>query len=138
MRENLFRYVILEILPVAKLAQHFHPTTGAPTKELHSMAGLVFLADFLNWTAQDASEALMFRNDVQYALNLQPGAEVSDRTVERYQKLFREDNTAAQIFDVVTAALVKKLELDVSRQRLHPPLQQYGDLRPNQAHGRRH
>ena len=116
--QGVFRHVILEILPVAKLAQHFHPTTGAPTKELHSIAGLVFLADFLNWTAKDASEALMFRNDVQYALNLQPGAEVSDRTVERYQKLFREDNTAAQIFDDVTAELIKKLELDVSRQRL--------------------
>ena len=113
-----FRHVILEILPVAKLAQHFHASEGAPTKELYSMAGLVFLADFHSWTAKEASEALMFRNDVQYALNLQPGAEVSDRTVERYQKLFREDGIAAQVFDNVIAELIKKLELDVSRQRL--------------------
>lgn len=116
--QGVFRHVILELLPVAKLAQHFHLTIGAPTKELYSMAGLVFLADFQDWTAQEAAQAYMFRTDVQYALNLQPGAEVSDRTVERYQKLFREDGIAAQIFDDVTAELIKKLELDVSRQRL--------------------
>lgn len=116
--QGVFRHVILEILPVSKLARHFHPTIGAPTKELYSMAGLVFLADFQNWTAKEASEALMFRNDIQYALNLQPGAEVSDRTVERYQKCFREDHTATQIFDDVTAELIKKLELDISQQRL--------------------
>ena len=28
---------------------------AAPTKELYSMAGLVFLADFLDWTAQTPS-----------------------------------------------------------------------------------
>lgn len=116
--QAVFRHVILEILPVAKLAQHFHATEGAHTKELHSMAGLVFLADFHNWTAKEASEALMFRNDVQYALNLQPGVELSSRTVERYQKLFREDGIATHIFDDVTAELIKKLEIDVSRQRL--------------------
>ena len=60
----------------------------------------------------------MFRTDVQYALNLEPGAEVSSRTVERYQKLFRDDDLAAEIFDDVTEALTEKLELDVSRQRL--------------------
>lgn len=116
--QGVFRHVILELLPVAKLATHFHPTLGTRTKELYSMAGLVFLADFQHWTAQEAAEAYMFRTDVQYALNLEPGAEVSDRTVERYQKLFRDDDAAAQIFDDVTAALVEKLELDVSRQRL--------------------
>ncbi len=116
--QGVFRYVILELLPVAQLARHFHTSLGAPTKELYSMAGLVFLADFHGWTAQQAAEAYMFRTDVQYALNLEPGAEVSSRTVERYQKLFREDDTAAQIFDDVTTKLIEKLDLDVSRQRL--------------------
>jgi hypothetical protein len=82
------------------------------------MAGLVFLADFHNGTSHEAAEAYMFRTDVQYALNLEPGAEVSDRSIERYQKLYREDDAAAGIFGDVTAALTEKLELDVSRQRL--------------------
>lgn len=116
--QGVFRHVILQLLPVAQVAEHFHPSLGAPTKELYSMAGLVFLADFHNWTAAQAAEAYMFRTDVQYALNLDPGAEVSPRTVERYQKIFRGDHPAGQVFDNVTTALAEKLELDVSRQRL--------------------
>jgi hypothetical protein len=116
--QGVFRHVILELLPVADLSQHFHPRLGAPTKELYSMAGLVFLADFHGWTAQEAAEAYMFHTDVQYALNLEPGAQVSSRSVERYQRLFRADDMAAQVFSDVTGGLTAKLELDVTRQRL--------------------
>jgi len=116
--QGLFRHVILELLPVPELSQHFHPSLGTRTKDLYSMAGMVFLADFHGWTAQQAAEAYMFRTDVQYALNLEPGAELSSRTLERYQKLVRDNDLAAQIFDRVTGALTAKLELDITRQRL--------------------
>ena len=116
--QGVFRHVILEVMPVAELAQHFSDSLGAPTKELYSMAGLVFLADFFDWTAQEAVEAYIFRTDVQYALNLEPGAAVSTRTLERYQKLFRDDDLAARVFDDVTTRLIEALDLDVSRQRL--------------------
>jgi hypothetical protein len=116
--QGLFRHAILARLPVAELSRHFHRDLGTPTKELYSMAGLVFLADFQGWTAAEAAEAYMFRTDVQYALNLEPGAEVSARTVERYQQRFRDDDLAAWVFDRVTADLVGRLELDATRQRL--------------------
>ncbi len=82
------------------------------------MAGLVSLADFFGWNAQEAIEAYVFRSDVQDALNREPGAEDCTRTLERYQKLFREDDLAARVFEEVTARLVQALDLDVSRQRL--------------------
>jgi hypothetical protein len=116
--QGVFRHVLLKLMPVGELAQHFSRELGAPTKELYSMAGLVFMTDFFDWTAQEAAEAYIFRSDVQYALNLEPGVEVSSRTVERYQKLFREDELAAQVFHDVTIGLAEKLELDISRQRL--------------------
>jgi hypothetical protein len=116
--QGVVRHVLLEVMPVAALGRHFSDSLGAPTKELYSMAGLVFLADFFGWTPQDAIEAYIFRSDVQYALNLEPGAEVAARTVERYQKLFRDDDLAARVFEEVTTRLVKALDLDVSRQRL--------------------
>jgi hypothetical protein len=116
--QGVFRHVILETMPVHRLGQHFSATLGAPTKELYSMAGLVFLADFFDWTAPEAAEAYIFRSDVQYALNLVPGVEVSTRTIERYQKLFRDDDLAARVFHDVTTRLAEKLELDVARQRL--------------------
>jgi hypothetical protein len=116
--QGVFRHVLLEVMPVGDLAPHFSDSLGAPTKELYSMAGLVFLADFFGWTAQEAAEAYIFRSDVQYALNLEPGAAVSARTVERYQALFRDNDLAARVFEDVTDRLVRALDLDVSRQRL--------------------
>lgn len=116
--QGVFRHVLLEVMPVGDLARHFSDSLGAPTKELYSMAGLVFLADFFGWTAQEAAEAYIFRSDVQYALNLEPGAEVSTRSVERYQKTFRDNDLAARVFEDVTDRLVRALDLDVSRQRL--------------------
>ncbi len=116
--QGVFRHVILEVMPVGELAENFCRKLGAPTKELYSMAGLVFLADFFGWTAQEAAEAYIFRSDVQYALNLEPGVTVSSRTVERYQKLFRDNELATQIFHDVTTRLAEMLELDISCQRL--------------------
>src|SRR5437763_9698662 len=116
--QGVFRHVLLEVMPVGELAQHFSDSLGAPTKELYSMAGLVFLADFFGWTPQEAAEAYIFRSDVQYALNLEPGVAVCARTIERYQALFRDHDLAARIFEDVTARLVAALDLDVSRQRL--------------------
>ena len=116
--QGVFRHALLEVMPVGALAKHFSRVLGAPTKELYSMAGLVFLADFFDWTAQEAAEAYIFRSDVQYALNQEPGVTVSSRTVERYQKLFRDDDLAAQIFHDVTTRLAELLELDISSQRL--------------------
>ena len=116
--QGVFRHAILEVMPVGRLAQHFSDSLGAPTKELYSMAGLVFLADFFDWTAQEAIEAYIFRSDVQYALNLEPGVTLSTRTLERYQQLFRDNDLAARVFDKVTTKLIDALDLDVSRQRL--------------------
>jgi hypothetical protein len=116
--QGVFRHALLEVMPVGELAENFSRQLGAPTKELYSMAGLVFLADFFGWTAQEAAEAYIFRSDVQYALNLEPGVTVSSRTVERYQKLFRDNELATEIFHNVTTRLAEMLELDISCQRL--------------------
>jgi hypothetical protein len=116
--QGVFRTVVLDLLPVQELAQHFSATMGCPTKELYSMAGLVFLSDFFDWNAVDAADAYMMRADVQFALNIEPGVACCDRTVERYRKLFTEDDLAAQLFRELTITLTDVLELDVSKQRL--------------------
>jgi hypothetical protein len=52
--QGVFRAVVLKLLPVKKLAEHFSEDMGCQTKELYSMAGLVFLADFFDWNALEA------------------------------------------------------------------------------------
>jgi hypothetical protein len=64
---HLFRSAILKRTPAEKLADHFHPEMGRPTKELYSIAGLLFIMEFRDWTHEEAVSAYMFHVDVQYA-----------------------------------------------------------------------
>lgn len=106
-------------MPVDALAAHFHEVMGRPTKELYSVAGLLLIKEFMNWTNERAADSYMFDVSIQYALNLKPHQQsMCERTVERYNKLFREDDLASKIMQQVTIKLVELLELDVSRQRL--------------------
>ena len=117
--QHLFRCAILKLLPAKTLGEHFHPAMGRPTKELYSMAGLLFIMEFRDWTHEEAADAYMFNADLQYALNLKPeNQSLCRRTLERYILLFRNDELAQEIMHDVTAELVKLLDLDVSKQRL--------------------
>lgn len=117
--QGVFREVILELLPVDQLARHFDRWLGRPSTELYAMAGLVLIKEFQNWTVSEAVDAVLFRADVQYALNLQPGFSISQRTVERYLAVFASDGALAQAVMVhVTDTLAGVLELKVSQQRI--------------------
>lgn len=54
---GVFRHVILELMPVDIIAGHFDPSMGRPTKELYSMAGLILLMEFMDWTKDQAVDA---------------------------------------------------------------------------------
>jgi hypothetical protein len=117
--QGIFRATLLELMPAHQLGEHFSPTIGRPTKELYSVAGLLFLQEFQNWTIPEAVEAYLFHTDVQFALNLEPGLdEMCERTFERYRALFVEDEGAGQVMQDVTDRLIDLLELDIAKQRL--------------------
>lgn len=116
---GLFRTQILHLMPAGKLAENFHPTLGCKTKELYSMAGTIFLKEFFNLTIEQTVERYLTHGAWHYALNVVPtAASMSHATIERYMKIFAEDDIAREIFERVTAALIEALELDISRQRL--------------------
>lgn len=116
---GVFRHVILELMPVDSLRQHFHPALGRPTQELYSMAGLVLLREFHAWTKEQAVEAYCFHTGVQYALNLEPvGHDLSVRTLERYLGYFEQDDLAQRVMHDVTTRLVAVLGLKIDQQRL--------------------
>lgn len=117
--QGVFRYAILELLPASELGKHFDPILGRPTKELYSMAGLILIKEFKNWTGSEAVEAYMFDAGVQYALNLEPGLQsLCERSLERYEKIFREDELAGQVMHRVTVRLAEVLEVEIDQQRL--------------------
>ena len=116
---GIFRHLILTEMPVKDLSTHFDPVMGRPSTELYSIAGLLLIMEFKNWTVEEAADAYMFSMDVQYALNLgRDNQSMTTRTVERYQKLFREEGFAAKIMDRVSGALVDALDLNIEKQRL--------------------
>jgi hypothetical protein len=117
--QGAFREVILELMPVEQISEHYSPTQGRPTKELYSMAGLVLIKEFMNWTKEEALDAYSFNIAIQYALNLEPVAQdISMRTLERQIALLAEEELAKTIMDRVTAELVKQLDIKIDKQRL--------------------
>ncbi|NLE28329.1 MAG: hypothetical protein GX629_01510 [Phycisphaerae bacterium] len=116
---GVLRHVILELLPVDTLGGHFDPKMGRPTKELYSLAGLLLIKEFMNWTKEDALDQYRFNMQVHYALNLEPVAQdLSKRTLERYLAYFEEDELAKATMDAVTVKLIELLDLNIDRQRL--------------------
>lgn len=116
---EVFRRVLLHLMPAKELGEHFHPLLGCPTKELYGMAGAIFLKEYFHLTIEQAVERYLFNGQWHYALNIVPTTvSMSHCSIERYSKLLAEDELAGQIFQEVTAALIKALDLDVSRQRL--------------------
>ena len=117
---GVFRHVILQLMPVDIVSQHFSRRFGRPTKELYSMAGLILIAEFHGWTWEEAVIAYRFHLDVQYALNLAPsgGNELSRATYFRYMKLFVENEIAARVMHDVTSHLIEGCEIKVREQRL--------------------
>lgn len=116
---GVFRHVILELMPVKTLQKHFHPTLGRPTQELYSMAGLILLMEWMDWTKEQAVNAYRFHTEVHYALNLEPeGHDLSVRTVERYQGYFEQDELAQRVLHDVTTCLVRVLGTRIDQQRL--------------------
>jgi len=116
---GVFRHVILELMPVDALSEHFDPTMGRPTKELYSIAGLLLIQEFMDWTKDEALDAYSFHTNVHYALNLEPVThDISKRTLERYINLFEEDDLAKATMDEITTKLVEVLNIKIDKQRL--------------------
>lgn len=116
--EGIFRRSLLQLMPADKLAKHFTDKTGRPTKELYSMAGLLLIAEFRNYTVDETADAYTYDAALQYALDIPRDKQyVCPRTIDNYRKLFRDDELAQNVFQEVTATLIKELEIDISKQR---------------------
>ena len=116
---GVFRHVILELMPVDPVSEHFDPSMGRPTKELYSMAGLLLIKEFKNWTKDETLEAYSFNMAIHYALNLEPVThDIGMRTLERYINLFEEDAIAKATMDEITVRLIDLLGIKIDKQRL--------------------
>ena len=119
--QGVFHRSILRLMgePAERLGEDLDAELGRPSKELYAMSGLLLIAEFKNWTIDQAAEAWSYHADLQYALHLpRDGQYLCARTLDNYRRLQREKVVVEEIFARVTQTLVEELELDVRRQRL--------------------
>jgi len=117
--QGAFRHVILELMPVDAIGGHLSSTMGRPSKEIYSIAGLLLIKEFRNWTKEEALEAYCFHMDIQYALNLEPVAhDLGMRTLERYIELAKKDGASKTTMGEITVKLIDLLDIKIDQQRL--------------------
>lgn len=119
--QGVFQRTIFGLLqrPAEALGRHFDAQLGRPSKELYALTGLLLIAEFKNWTIEEAAAAWTLDAGIQFALHLPRDRQyLCERTLDTYRRLLREDGDVQEIFTTVTAALAEALELDVRRQRL--------------------
>jgi hypothetical protein len=117
--QGIFRRSLLKLMPAERVGEKFSPDLGRPSKELYSVIGLILIAEMRHLTGEQAAEAYTFDAGVQFALNLSRDAQyLSARSVDNYRRLLREDDHAREIFQNISATLVRELDLDIRRQRL--------------------
>jgi hypothetical protein len=117
--QGLFREVLLEQMPIGLIGEGLSDFQGRPTVELHAITALLLIREFQGWTVPQTHEALVFRTDIQFALNLEPGTEITQRTIERYiARMQSNEKISEEIFANVTDTLLKSMEVKVKKQRL--------------------
>ena len=102
--QSLFRDVLLEQMPVQRIAADMSDSAGRPSAELHSMIGLILIRELYGWTVPQAHEAILFRADIQYALNLEPGVDITQRTIERDLQKMQNDEQLSEGWSEISIA----------------------------------
>lgn len=119
---GLFRAHLLSQLPVERLARKFREFRGRPSKELVMMLGGMILQHLFDLTDTETREALLFRVDWQYALDITDPSDarvyVSDRTWRNYRSWCIEQGLDGLVFEQLTDALREAFGVDTSNQRL--------------------
>ena len=83
-------------MPVRQVSVQMSESEGRPTAEQYSMIGLLLIRELYGWTVPQAHEAILFRSDIQYALNLEPGFDITQRTNECYLQKLQSDEQVSE------------------------------------------
>ena len=117
--QGVFHRTILNQLPIGIMEEKFCKNTGRPTKELYSVCGLLLMMEYFGWSLSQTRLNYMVDLGVQYALNIESDAvELSERTLHRYLDWLRKKDFMQEAMSLVTASLLKELNLDIREQRV--------------------
>jgi len=119
---GVFRHYLLNELPVEKIAPHFHPSLGRPSKELYTVMGLLILQQLLDLSDRETVATLAFDTRWQYALDITGDSDgettIAERTLRQYRRIVLEEGLDGYLFEQLTAKLIAAFGVDTSRQRI--------------------
>ncbi len=118
----IFRKEILPQLPVKQLTPYYSEQTGAPTKELHAMLGLMLLQQTFDLTDKEAVEQFAFNLRWHHALGIDDDSDqsayVSERSLWTMRHLLTEHGLFQALFEIPTTQLARLCGVAPSLQRL--------------------
>jgi hypothetical protein len=119
---GLFRQHLLEQLPVEQIASSFSEGMGRPSKELHTVLGVLLLQQTMDLSDKAAIEQLCFNIQWHYALNIPEESDdakyISEKTLYSMRQLIIEQHLDETIFDTIADKLAAVFDVDTKNQRI--------------------
>jgi hypothetical protein len=119
---GLFREHLLDELPVKQIALQFKQGIGRPTKELHTVLGVLLLQQTMDLNDQSAIEQLCFNIQWHYALNIPEESDdakyISEKTLYTMRQLMIANNLDKMMFDSIGDKLALVFGVDTKKQRI--------------------
>jgi hypothetical protein len=119
---GLFRQHLLGELPVDLLKPFFTEAIGRPTKELHTLLGVMLFQQTMDLNDVEAVEQLAYNLQWHYALDITEESDeakyVSEKTLWSTRQLMAENGIDGVMFEKLTDKLAKVFGVDPSNQRI--------------------
>ena len=119
---GLFREHLLDELPVEQVAPHFKEGYGRPTKELHTVLGVLLLQQAMDFNDRATIEQLCFNIQWHYALNIPEESDdakyISEKTLYTMRQLMIANNLDELMFTNISDKLAKVFGVDTKNQRI--------------------
>lgn len=119
---GFFRREILDKLPVDRLASVFTSDFGRPSKELHTILGVLFLQQMHDLTDEETVDQAAFNLQWHYALNISEESDeakyISAKTLWSMRKAVTDLKLDTEMFAHLTHAMAKLFKVDMTKQRL--------------------
>ena len=119
---GFFREHLLDELPVDQMAPFFHKSLGRPTKELHTVLGVLLLQQAMDLCDKEAIDQLSYNIQWHYALNIfeetDEAKTISEKTLWTMRRIAVENHLDEMVFEKLTEKMAKVFEVDTGSQRI--------------------
>ena len=119
---GLFQKELLCELPVGEVASFFNDDFGRPTKELHTVLGVLILQQAHDLTDDETVNQLAFNIQWHYALNITEDSDsakyICPKTLWNMRSVVVDHALDTTVFDRITDKLAKVLKVDTANQRI--------------------